>query len=300
MLAKQFIILFLKGSLLGLAILLPGLSGGTLAFLLNIYQKLLQELTKIKIDDFKTWFFYTILKKSHIKKNNIYFWNTLDWKFFLPLVFGALFSGMLFVFLISPLLEDYFLQFYSIIFGLVLASTLQLFKNMNKTKKTISLFILSFAIQACFYKFPSFHISLNDLESIYLFIPIGFLISCTLIIPGLSGSYMLLILGLYDKMLLALRQGELPILICFSIGLILGCFVIAKWMQKMITKHFDTSLACILGFILASLFGLYPLATSSLNQVVFLNNPNILFFSYSTGSVILYLILMSLYKKEYI
>lgn len=264
----KIISLLLKGFVLGFSMMLPGLSGGTIAFVLGIYEKIISEISKFQLKPLKKSFSLFSLNRKKFKQFLLYLWETWDKAFLIPLMTGVFLSIGLFAVFALPFIEQYSLQFYSIVCGLVLASTLKPLKEIKKTRKTIFLLFLSFIVNTWLFAFgESLSLFSGSLAPI-LFLPVGFLISIALILPGLSGSYLLVILGLYEQSLLSLRQGELSVICFFILGAILGLFSTAKSINYYLKNYFDETLAVLLGLILGSLYAVYPLAKQSLQDIL--------------------------------
>lgn len=294
------IILFLKGCVLGLSMVLPGISGGTMAFIMGIYEKLIGEISKVKLQHIKKLSPFLRFQKQESKQSLIFFWANWDWAFLIPLAIGLLFSGGLFIVLASPLIEEYSLQFYSIVCGLVIASLWKPFKEMEKNGKNLFIFFISFIANLIFFVFgESFSLFSGTEELVFLlFLPVGFVVSSALIVPGLSGSYLLVLFGLYEKTLLALKEGDLPVIICFFVGVFIGVFSIAKLIKKMLSSYFDESMAVILGLILSSLYAIYPLPKESLEDIFTFDVQTKLFWLFFISSFLLFMIFNLLYEKK--
>ena len=290
------IVLILKGFILGISMVLPGVSGGTMAFIMGIYEKLIGEISKMRIRHIKKLLLCLSFRKEQIKQSILFFWTTWDWAFLIPLGFGVVCSGVIFIAFASPLIEKHSLEFYSIIFGLVLASVFKPFKEMKKSIKTFLLFFASFAINTLCFIFGANLFLFSGEPVAFVFLPVGFVISTALIIPGLSGSYLLLIFGLYEKTLLALKQGEFFVICFFFIGVILGVFSIAKLIQRMIQNYFHETMAIILGLILGSLYAVYP--KESLGDLLFFDAPKKIFLLYSLISFCVFMIFNLFYEKK--
>ena len=292
------ITLFLKGFVLGISMVLPGLSGGTMAFVMGIYEKLIEEISKTQIKHLKKLFLCLTFKKQQIKESLLFFLTSWDWTFLIPLGFGIVFSGILFIAFAPQLIEQYSLQFYSLVCGLVLASLFKPFKEMKKTAKTFFLFFISFVINFILFAFGE-NLSLFSGDSVFLiFFPVGFLVSSALIVPGLSGSYLLVLFGLYEKTLLALREGDFLIIIFFLSGAIAGVFSVAKLIQRMIKNHFDESMAVILGLILSSLYAIYPLPKESITDILSFDMQKKIFLLYFISSSFVLISLSFFYEKR--
>ena len=269
------VILFLRGVVLGVAILLPGVSGGTMAFVLGIYEKLIQELAHFKSSYIKSFLILFSFKKTQVKKHFLILKKAWDWPFLIPLFCGLFFSLVLFVIFVSDGIKEYSLIFYSLIFGLILGSLIPPFRQIKKSFSVLALFLLSLVLNHVLLTYGKefFQLSAGDLPD-FLFIPVGFLIAMALIVPGISGSYLLLILGLYEKTLLALKKGDFMIILCFVLGVFLGFIVTAKGIQKLLKKYWDQSLAIIMGLMAGSLYSLYPLKAKTLPLFEFWDKVN--------------------------
>ena len=301
--------LFLKGVVLGLSMVLPGISGGTMAFIMGIYEKLILEISKTKVRHLKNLFSLLSFNKKRIKKNLVVFKNLWDFKFLLPLLFGVLLSVVLFVKIFLPYIEKHSLQFYALVFGLVLASMFKPFKMMDKTFKTLSLFLLSFTISFFIFLSSLLSLDLSPLNLIlqfisqfisggpWLFVLAGFLVAGALLVPGISGSYLLVIFGLYEKTLQALQKADLVVMGCFFSGAVLGAFLTAKGMQKLIKSYFHETMAVILGLILASLYSVYPLPKKSLTDFLTFDSQKQIFLAFCLLSFVIFMIFSFFYEK---
>ena len=283
----QFFFTGLKGFALGLSMVLPGISGGTMAFVMGIYEKLIKEISNLKIKHVKTLILCFSFNKNQLKTNLSILKNSWDWSFLIPLMVGALTALVLFISLAGNFINQYSFEFYSIIFGLILASAIP---ALQQTQKSLSFFLFLFSslfLNFVLFAFGSEFISANSElvspskeVSTLIFLPVGFLVSMALIVPGISGSYLLLVLGLYEKTLLALKSLDFSIIFIFTIGVILGFLLTAKLIQKMLNKYWNQSLAVIIGLILGSLYSIYPLEKNSFSDLFIFNKSQALFLVY--------------------
>ena len=291
--------IILKGFVLGLAIMLPGISGGTIAFIIGIYEKLIEEISKLKVRDIKRFIPLISWNKKQIKKTVLFFKKNWDWNFLIPLVFGVVCSMALFVVFASPIINQYSLPFYSLIFGFVLASVSKPLKDMKKTAKNFLLMGISFVINFVLFAFMqenafAFSGNLNPL----FMLPIGFFISMTLIVPGISGSYLLLIFGLYEKTLLNLRDGNFFIICYFLTGAVLGVIFTARWIRYLIKNYFHETIALILGLILSSLYTIYPLPKESFSELLAFDEQKKTFLIFFISSFLLLMCLDAFYNTK--
>ena len=280
----QYILTALKGFALGLSMVLPGISGGTMAFVMGIYEKLIKEISNFKMKHVKNLILCFSFKKTQFKTNFSILKNSWDWPFLAPLIVGALIALALFVHWAGAFIDQYSFEFYSIIFGLILGSVIP---ALQEIKKSLSFFLFlfgSFLLNFILFALGSSIFTVPKEVSSLIFLPVGFLVSIALIVPGISGSYLLLALGLYEKTLSALKSLDLFIVFIFSIGVILGFLLTAKLIQKMLKKYWNQSLAIILGLMLGSLYALYPLEKSSLSDFLLFNKSHALFLIYMLGA----------------
>ena len=247
-------VLFLKGIFMGLSIAFPGISGGTMAFILGIYQKLIDEIAHFHILDFKSP--KTLLQKY-------------DWLFLTPLLAGLTAALILFVFIAPPLITAFRLEFYSLIFGFVLASFHLPVKEAEKNLKSLALFvcfaILSFS---CFYFMETAAFSREQVSLLWIF-SAGALVSLALVAPGLSGSYLLILLGFYHFILTAFRDLNLPVISVFLAGAFTGLILMARGMKFVLRRFPSETLSVILGLIAGSLYILWPFSEATGGRAFF-------------------------------
>ena len=243
---KDSIIRFLKGIIIGVAMIIPGVSGGTLAVLLGIYDTLINSINNLFKD----------FKKSFL---------TL-----LPILLGA---AVGFVILIVPLsygLEHCPLVVISLFAGLIIGGIPQLYKKVqgkeNPLGVVLGLFSIALIICLCFIV-TNINISFSKLTlPIILYLILGgFLSACALVVPGISGSMILMILGLYSPILLVLSDilhfqnvfNNALILLPLISGLVIGFFSISKLMGYLLKKHETNTFFSIIGFVIGSIFTIY-------------------------------------------
>ena len=241
---KEFIILTIKGMIIGLANVIPGVSGGTLMITLGIYEKIIDTI-------------------SHIFKNlkeNI--------KFLMPLAFGIVLSLLLFSKIIGISLDKYPLATTLFFLGLIVGGIPLLLKKIRKNKdsKNISNYIIAFISFAFIILFAMLKsgndINLNSVsffDVILLFI-VGLVASGTMVIPGISGSFVLMLLGYYKPIIDTIRSltnfsllgHNIIVLGSFGIGVLLGIILIAKLIELLLKKFETKTYYAVFGFVIAS------------------------------------------------
>lgn len=246
----MFVTLILKGFLIGIAFIVPGLSGGTLAVYLGVYDKLLHSIGNI----FKEF------KKSVI--------------FLIPIFIGIAISVVLTARLFSILLDwnSFIVLFFFI--GLMLGGLNSLAKNI-KNKKSVSnivSFVIAFAIVILLVIFEKLTASSaistinTDLSSLVVVFLVGMAASMTMIVPGISGSALLLVLGFYTAIVsniignifdMSALGYNLTVLIPFLLGAAVGIILFSRLISFCLEKHKSQTYAAILGFILASCIAIF-------------------------------------------
>ena len=229
-----------KGFLMGVAEIIPGVSGGTLALILGIYERLINALSNI---DF---IFLQLLTRKELKTA----WDYIDGNFLLKLLVGMLFGVLSFSYIIALLFEyPFFLKtlFSSLLMGSLLIEPLR----PNKVNKRLSIgFVISLALAILLFNTPIF--SSNDVNLGYVFFG-GFIAICALILPGISGSFILLLLGLYQFMIHALNDINYSIIIIFILGCITGLLVFVRFLKALYETKRDYLEGLFFGLVLFSI-----------------------------------------------
>lgn len=243
---KEKIILGIKGFFMGIANIIPGVSGGTLAITMGIYEDLINAISHFV---------------SKIKENI---------KFLLPIFIGAALSIILGSKIIGYSLENFPLPTIMFFTGLILGGMPMLYKKIKKDIKLSNIMILVFTfilvIAITFLKSSgevSF-ISMNLFDYVKLFL-VGVVASATMIIPGISGSFMLMVMGYYEPVINTINSlttldnimNDMLILVPFGIGALVGIVVIAKIIEFLFKKFEVPTFFGIIGFILASIIGIF-------------------------------------------
>ena len=274
--------LYFKGMAMGIADAFPGISGGTMALILGVYKELVNSISIINFSLFKT------LKKEGLKK----FWKKLNGTFLVILFSGIISSLVVFMNLASFLIDNFPILIWSFFLGLVSASIYiilkptDLFDFNNKTKHILKnwfLLISSFYVSYLLTSLPE----INNLNENILFIFFaGFIASCAMILPGISGSYILVILGLYKTMSKALINIELDKIVIFGFGVILGLTSFSKVVKWGFDKFPNKILIMMTGLIIGSIHKLWPWKLNEINVLP----KNYSEYNYLIESIILFII----------
>ena len=255
---SNFIIL-IKGMCMGIADIVPGVSGGTIAIITGVYEELLKTINGL---DFKI---LNELKKGNIKK----LWKNYNLNFLFFLGFGILSSIIILSHFILIILNDYPVALWSLFLGLISSSIIFLFKSTTKLNFNNSKFLIPsqiyFLITGLFIALYVQTLSAGntDINSIYLFF-CGMISITAMLLPGVSGAYILVLLGAYETMLITLKEISQLNSDYFMnfISFVLGALLSVKLFSKLLTwsyeNHKDNTLFCLIGFMIGSLPTLWP------------------------------------------
>lgn len=267
---KFYLILFLKSILMGTVNKLPGVSGGLVALITGFYFEMINSLKKINLNTIKL---FPDLKKLN-KEYNLYF--------LLTIFFGIIVSYFTTSQLLDILFRNYELKVWSIFFGMILASNILLIKkNKNWDLKSILFVFVGLFIGILI----SISEPISENRNLYFIFFCGFISICGMIIPGLSGSFLLILLGnfklllidsvnsLYNSILILFgfktdisHEIELiKIAAVFALGSVAGLILLSNFLSYLITNFKETVNQVIIGFIFGSLFIVWPWNYSSLD-----------------------------------
>ena len=251
---KESLNIIFKGFLIGFVDIIPGLSGGTLAFVLGIYTRLIKAISKVTIKNMVFLFFATITlnyKKSYniLKKNDIFF--------ALILFIGILTTTILTAKIFTELFKYFELYLISFFIGVIIFSSLSIYKKLTKHNNlNIIFFIIGFFIMIGLIFLP---ISTNSNISNWNLFFSGFAAISAMIIPGISGSQILLIMGSYKEILFywANLTTYYEKLVPFYIGILAGFFLVSRIMNFLLKYYYFKTMYFIFGMIIGSAFYLF-------------------------------------------
>lgn len=255
----RYLILYFKGMLMGAADLVPGVSGGTIALITGIYKELLQSINSISLTNLKLW------KQEGIKS----VWKKLNGPFLLAIFGGILSSILLLTRILEWLIENHPLVLWSFFFGLLIASIIYLFRA------ELSFSMLNL-LYVCFGAVISFMVTqlnggANQTSLWYLFLS-GFIGISAMILPGLSGAYILVVMGVYQTVLSNVRVAQdlilnfdqtqfintASILGVFILGILVGIKVFAKFLSWLLNRYPQRSIAFLVGLMIGALHKVWP------------------------------------------
>ncbi|MBT8290278.1 MAG: DUF368 domain-containing protein [Muriicola sp.] len=241
----QYLIVTLKGMAMGAADVVPGVSGGTIAFISGIYEELITSINQIGPAVFKTL----------PKKGFIAMWHEANGKFLLAIFLGIAISVITLARLISWLLINEPVLLWSFFFGLVVASVIFVARAITKWRLAVLLMLVAGAVTAYYItQLPPVE---NTASLPYLFLS-GALAICAMILPGISGAFILVLLGSYKTILDAVHERNLLILATVFTGAIFGLLSFARLLKWMFQHYKNMTLALLTGFIIGSLSKIWP------------------------------------------
>jgi putative membrane protein len=231
---------------MGIANVIPGVSGGTVALITGIYQELLKSLKSFDKQAF------SLLLKLNFKEFGIY--TNLS---FLAYVFGgSLISLFSIASLFKFLFKNYPLEIWSLFFGLILASIIFIGQRIKTWNFQSYLAIIIGTLVALSLTFITPSAENNNLFYVFLCGIIGI---SGMILPGLSGSYILILMGNYELLMVrSVSEFDIPLLLTFLFGSIFGLLVLSNFLHWLINKYYSLTLAGLTGFIIGSLSIIWP------------------------------------------
>jgi len=242
---KQYILISLKGIAMGAADAVPGVSGGTIAFISGIYEELITTIGNVNFS------LLTTLRKQGFMA----FWKQLNGAFLVALLSGIIISFVSFMRLAKYLLEHHPILIWSFFFGLIIASIIYVGKQIKKWNPLAIIALLAGAAIAYFITtLPS----LGSNENSYFLFFAGAIAICAMILPGISGSFILVILGAYKTLSDAIHDLDVKKLLLFVAGAVVGLLSFSKLLKWLFKHHENTTLALLTGFIIGSLNKIWP------------------------------------------
>ena len=229
---------------MGSADIVPGVSGGTIALITGIYGHLVEAISKIRFG-----FVKPLLKGDFNGFLNELF-EEIDFKFFIPLVLGIGIAFLTLAKVVTYCMDAYTAWTYSFFLGLILASAVILFKKIDKINVKHFLFAIIGAVLTFVF------VSLNPIaanHSLPILFVSGMIAICAMILPGISGSFLLLLLGQYKYMLNALHQLHFSEIIVFVVGALIGILVFSKILNYLLKNYEEFTMAFLIGVMVGSL-----------------------------------------------
>ena len=241
----DYLLITLKGIAMGAADAVPGVSGGTIAFISGIYEELIETISNINLSLFK------VLKQEGF----LAFWRALNGSFLFALLIGVVVSFITFMRLAKYLIEYHPILIWSFFFGLIIASIYFVGKQIKKWHLgSISALIIGAVLAYSITLIPS---SANNEQPLFLFLA-GALAICAMILPGISGSFILVVLGAYKTLSDAFHDFDIKRILIFASGAFFGLLSFSHVLKWLFKNFHNLTLALLTGFIFGSLNKVWP------------------------------------------
>jgi putative membrane protein len=233
---------------MGSADVVPGVSGGTVALIVGVYARLLRSISEAASAGFGLVRLDLPAFRLHLR--------AVEWTLLLPLGFGIATALVIGSRVIPPLMEAYPAQVSAVFFGLILGSLAIPFRQIETVGAREISVMVAFALGAfVLVGLPPREIADPPLVLVF---PAAAVAICAMILPGISGSFLLLIMGLYVPTLAALRAFDLPYIVTFMVGAALGLAVFSKLLTWLLTYRHAVTMSALVGLMAGSLRALWP------------------------------------------
>lgn len=241
---KDYIIIGLKGVAMGAADVVPGVSGGTIAFITGIYEELIDSIKSFNLNAIKSIF-----------KSIPEFWTSVNGNFLFALLSGILLSIFSLASLISGLLETHPILVWAFFFGLIVASTIFVAKKVDKWNIYTVIALIIGGVAAYYITI----ITPTETTDAYWFVFLsGAIAICAMILPGISGSFILLLLGKLQFMYKAISDLNILVLSVFAVGAAVGLLSFSNVLSFLLKKYHNITVAVLTGFMIGSLNKVWP------------------------------------------
>ena len=239
----------LRGFLIGLAEIVPGVSGGTVALIVGVYQTLIRSASSLV---------HALIAGLRFDPAAVRVsWREVSWPIVLPVGLGMVTGIFVGAWLLEPVLEDYPVLTRAVFAGLILAS-LWVPIQMVGSRWTPALALVALASATAVFLALGLPGASLPSASLFWVAPAAALAVCALVLPGVSGSYLLLTMGMYEPTLSAANDRDVAYLAVFVLGALLGLGVFVRGLQWLLANHFAITLAIMTGLMLGSLRALWP------------------------------------------
>lgn len=230
---------------MGAADVVPGVSGGTIAFITGIYDELIESIRACNLHALRLW------RSEGVSVA----WQYIHGNFLLSLLLGIAVSIFSLARLVSYALEFYPIPLFSLFFGLVLASALVVFRHIPQRQPGHYLWLILGCGFALFLgELRPAEMQVNQL-TVFL---AGSIAICAMILPGISGSFILLLLGMYTPVIHAIKTLDFSLLAFFAAGCGCGLLLFVRFLSWLMHRHREPLLACLSGILLGSLSIIWP------------------------------------------
>jgi putative membrane protein len=239
------LLIYFKGMLMGMADLIPGVSGGTIALITGIYQRLINAIAAVN------WQVISQLFSGRFRQA----WQAIDGWFLLTLFAGILTAVFVFASLLSHLLSNHPQLTWAFFFGLIICAAVMLLSK-NRSAQPISWLVLMVGVLLGYLlSTQSMGVLPAGLSGVFL---AGMIAISAMILPGISGSLILILLGQYQHILTAVEQREWSTLLTFAAGCVVGLMIFSRILKWLLAHFYQATLYGLAGLMLGTLFKVWP------------------------------------------
>ncbi|PKQ68778.1 DUF368 domain-containing protein [Labilibaculum manganireducens] len=242
---KDYLLIAFKGMGMGAADVVPGVSGGTIAFITGIYEELINSIKSINGNAVKLLFQFKFKE----------FWQAINGNFLLALIFGIFLSFLSLAKLIKYFLAEQPILIWSFFFGLIVASAIVIARKITEWKlRTIIAMLIGIGIA---YMVTVVTPAETPTSYWFLFLS-GALAICAMILPGISGAFILLLLGKYEYILNAISSFKLDVVAVVGAGAVIGLLSFSNLLSWLLKKYHNMTIGLLSGFMIGSLNKVWP------------------------------------------
>ncbi len=242
---KDYILLSLKGVVMGAADMIPGVSGGTIAFITGIYEELINSIKSVNLNALKLLFSFKIKE----------LWKAVNGNFLISILLGITISIFSLAKVMQYLLNHHPILVWSFFFGLVAASVIFVARSIEKWDFATVIAGIAGTVSA----YAITVISPAEANTTWFFIFIsGTIAICAMIMPGISGSFILVLMGMYKFILGAVSDLNIPVMLVFIAGAVIGIIAFSNLLSWLLKKYHNVTIALLTGFMIGSLNKVWP------------------------------------------
>ncbi len=242
---SRYIVLALKGCAMGMADVVPGVSGGTIAFISGIYEELLDSIRSVEATALR------LLLRFRLAE----FWRHINGRFLLPVLLGIAVAIFSLARLMTYLLTNQPIAIWSFFFGLIVASALLVARQIGRWDWRT---VLAFAVGAAAAWWITVATPAETPDDWWFVMLSGAIAICAMILPGISGAFILLLLGKYQYIMHAVGEFDIPVIAVFVIGAAAGIISFSHLLSWLLKHWHDGTVAVLMGFMVGSLNKVWP------------------------------------------
>ena len=242
---SRYIVLALKGCAMGMADVVPGVSGGTIAFISGIYEELLDSIRSVDATALR------LLLRFRLAE----FWRHINGRFLLPVLLGIAVAIFSLARLMTYLLTNHPIAIWSFFFGLIVASALLVARQIGRWDWRT---VLAFAVGAAAEWWITVATPAETPDDWWFVMLSGAIAICAMILPGISGAFILLLLGKYQYIMHAVGEFDIPVIAVFVIGAAAGIISFSHLLSWLLKHWHDVTVAVLMGFMVGSLNKVWP------------------------------------------